>query len=65
LKKAMLGAAKEKIALVDSSKLGHKAFARIEDVSAFTKIITDPGIDPAMAAAIREHGGNLIIAPEE
>lgn len=65
LKKAMLAAAKERIAIVDSSKMGHKAFARIADVSAFDKIITDPGIDPAMAAAIREHGGNLIIAPEE
>ena len=65
LKKAMLAAAKEKIALVDSSKLGHRAFARIDDLSAFTTIITDPGIDPAMAEAIREHGGDLVIAPAD
>jgi DeoR/GlpR family transcriptional regulator of sugar metabolism len=63
LKKAMLVAAKEKFALVDSSKLGHRAFARIDELANFTQIITDPGIDRATALAIRENGGNLIIAP--
>lgn len=63
LKKVMLAAAKERIALVDSSKLGHRGFARIEGLTGFTAIITDPGIDPAMTTAIRENGGNLVITP--
>ena len=65
LKKAMLAAAKTRVAIIDSSKMGHRAFARIAEVTEFSEIVTDPGIDLAMAAAIREMGGNLAIAPAE
>lgn len=65
LKKQMMTAARESICVVDSSKIGHKAFARIAGVEDFTKIITDPGIEPAMADAIRQKGTELIIASSE
>lgn len=65
LKKAMLVAARERIVLVDSSKLGHRAFARIDGLDGFSMIITDPGISMDMATAIQENGGNLIIAPAD
>ena len=65
LKKTMLAAGKAKIALVDSSKMGHRAFAQIADVGEFAQIITDTGIDSEMARAIGENGGILTIAQLE
>ncbi|MFI5254184.1 MAG: DeoR/GlpR family DNA-binding transcription regulator [Candidatus Limnocylindrales bacterium] len=63
VKRAMIEAAARVVLLADHSKFGRESLAKIAPITAVDTIITDPGIDPAEADAIREAGVELIIAP--
>lgn len=59
----MAGRASESYMLADSSKIGVRAFATIEDHS-FQKLITDSGITDEQLQAFREAGTDVIVAPD-
>jgi DeoR/GlpR family transcriptional regulator of sugar metabolism len=61
-KRAMIEAATEVILLADHSKFGRAALIRVAPITAVSRIITTPGIDPDEAAAIRDLGIELIVA---
>lgn len=56
--------ASEAYILADSSKIGQRAFATMDQVH-FGNIITDSAITDAQLAAFREAGTNVIVAPAE
>ena len=60
-KRAMIEAASEVILLADHSKFGREALVRVAPITAVHRIVTSVGIDPDEAAAIRDHGIELII----
>lgn len=62
LKKRMVEAAAAVIAIVDSSKLGYVAFARICPLDQIARLITDDAADPALLARIEEMGTPITLA---
>lgn len=62
LKRAMVRAAKEVIAIVDHTKWGHVGFVSFASIDQVDCIITDNGAPPDMVAALREAGVDVIIA---
>jgi DeoR/GlpR family transcriptional regulator of sugar metabolism len=60
-KRAMIEAASEVILLADHSKFGREALVRVAPLTAVHRIVTSSGIDPEIAAAIRDRGIDLII----
>ena len=45
-----------------AEKLGRRSFARICDLSAIQRIVTDSSADPAMVAAMRSRGVEVVLA---
>jgi DeoR/GlpR family transcriptional regulator of sugar metabolism len=62
LKRAMVRAAKEVIAIVDHTKWGHVGFVSFVSIDQVDCIITDDGAPPDMVAVLREAGVDVIIA---
>jgi DeoR/GlpR family transcriptional regulator of sugar metabolism len=62
LKRAMVRAAKEVIAIVDHTKWGHVGFVSFASIDQVDCVITDDGAPPDMVAALREAGVDVIIA---
>jgi len=56
LKQTMIGIADEAILLVDSSKFGQQAFARVADLGDMTAVITDRGLPADVRAALADRG---------
>lgn len=56
IKRAMIRSARRTIVLVDNSKFQAPAFCTFGELSQVSEIITDDGIDPGVAAAIRGTG---------
>ncbi|MER8183151.1 DeoR/GlpR family DNA-binding transcription regulator [Kitasatospora sp. NPDC094015] len=54
--------ARRVVVAADSSKLGHRAFARICGLDAVDALVTDSAVDPALAAAFTEAGVEVITA---
>lgn len=65
VKRAMMASAAEVILLADSSKFNARSLFKVAPLEAVSLVITDSGIDDAMAAAIRERGIDLIVAPAD
>lgn len=49
--------------VADSTKIGVRAFATVDDLSAFTGLVTDDGIKPEDVEAFKERGLRVIVAP--
>lgn len=62
LKRAMVRAAKEVIAIVDHTKWGHVGFVSFASIDQVDKVITDDKAPPDMVAALRGAGVDVIIA---
>jgi DeoR/GlpR family transcriptional regulator of sugar metabolism len=62
LKRAMLGVARTTFVLADSSKFGKHALVRVAGIDEIDRIISDDGLDPAIAQAL---GERLLLAPLE
>lgn len=62
MKKAMLKAANEVIAAVDSSKWGYVGFALIGPVTSVQRIVTDANVDTAQVAQVRDQGVDVVVA---
>jgi DeoR family deoxyribose operon repressor len=60
-KKAILGSAKSRILVVDSSKFGQTKSVYFADMSSFQTVITDTGIPEDYARFIRDLGVELIL----
>ena len=63
LKRAMIGSARRKILLVDSSKFTQPAFATFCDLSAIDEVITDDGLDAEQLAALRALHPKVTVVP--
>jgi DeoR family transcriptional regulator, fructose operon transcriptional repressor len=62
VKRAMIAAASEVILLADSSKFGHDSLVRVAPLGVLSRIVTSPGIDPDLKAALVELGIEVIVA---
>jgi DeoR/GlpR family transcriptional regulator of sugar metabolism len=62
LKRAMVCAAKEVIAIVDHTKWGQVGFVSFASIDQVDCVITDDGAPPDMAAALQKAGVDVIIA---
>lgn len=62
VKRAMIAAASEVILLADSSKFGHDSLVRVAPLGVLSRIVTSPGIDPDLKAALAEIGIEVIVA---
>lgn len=62
MKKMMLQAANEVIAVVDSSKWGYVGFALIGPVTAVNRMVTDDKVDPKDVARLEELGIQVTVA---
>ena len=62
LKRAAMASARRCIAIADSSKLGHVAFARTCPVSDIDALVTDEGAPPGLVAELRGAGVEVVIA---
>lgn len=62
LKKRMVQAAAQVIALVDSSKLGYVGFSRIIPISGIHTLVTDSGIQPNIRRELEERGVKVRVA---
>jgi DeoR/GlpR family transcriptional regulator of sugar metabolism len=60
VKLAMIDVAREVYLLADSTKFGKAAFAALGSMDMVDCLITDSGIDPAIAARIREMGVEIV-----
>ncbi|ALE91596.1 alkaline phosphatase [Arthrobacter alpinus] len=60
----MAGRASESYMLADSSKIGKRAFATMEE-SSYYRLITDSGITAEQLLAFADAGTEVIVAPEE
>lgn len=58
----MASRARRAVVVVDSSKLGHRAFAAMGGAKLFTTVVTDDGITTDQRDAFVEHGYELIVA---
>lgn len=63
LKRLMIAAARRVVLLADSGKFQPAAFCRICDVSDIHEMVTDAGIAPQDAQALRDAGVEVTIAP--
>lgn len=63
MKKLMLTAANEVIAIVDSSKWGYVGFALIGPPNSVDHIVTDDGVDPAEVSRMEKHGVKVSVSP--
>jgi DeoR/GlpR family transcriptional regulator of sugar metabolism len=63
IKRVMIRSARRTILLADSSKFQAPAFATFGDLSQIAEVISDEGIDPAVAASIGSFGPNLTVVP--
>ena len=61
-KRAPMGVADQRVLLVDSSKFGVTALIRLAALSDFDIVLTDSGIAPTEAEALRQNGVNLRVA---
>ena len=61
----MMQQAQEVILLVDSSKFGQQALARLGDLSEVDKVVTDSAIPDDQRQAIESAGCHLIVASVE
>jgi DeoR family transcriptional regulator of aga operon len=64
VKKRMIAAARRRVVLADSSKLGTVALARLCPVEEVDLVITGVGADPAAVEALRERGCEVRIADD-
>ena len=62
LKRAMIGAARRVVALVDHSKLGHDHFIRFADWSDVDVLVTNTEVDATTVAAIEALGTSVLLA---
>lgn len=58
-KRALMNAADRKVLLIDSSKFGKTALIRLAALTEFDQVITDSGIAPEEADALRKHNVQL------
>ena len=58
-KRALMAAADRKVLLIDSSKFGKTALIKLASLTEFDQVITDSGISPAEADALRKEGVDL------
>jgi DeoR/GlpR family transcriptional regulator of sugar metabolism len=63
IKRFMAGAAREVIAIVDSSKWGRVAFATFCRIEGITTVISDEGAPVEMVRALRQRGINVQLVP--
>lgn len=63
VKRAMLDTGGMHVLLVDARKFGGEALHRVANLRDFDCVFTDDGIDPIIAAKLRDQQINLIIAP--
>lgn len=63
LKRLMIAAARRVVLLADSSKFQPAAFCKICELSDIHEMVTDEGISPQDAHALRELGVEVVIAP--
>ena len=63
LKRAMIGAARRRILLVDSAKFAAPAFATFCELSAIDEVITDDGIAADQLTALRALHSNVTVVP--
>ncbi len=62
IKRAMIKAALEVVLVVTHDKIGKKSFTPITPLESLSAIVTDPGVDPALASSFRERGVRIIVA---
>jgi DeoR family fructose operon transcriptional repressor len=62
IKRAMLASAKSNVVLADSSKLDSVYVSTFADASELGRLVTDDGADPAVVAALREAGVEVLLA---
>ena len=62
IKKTFLARAKQVIALVDHTKLGHISFATICPLSSISHLITDASADPDQVEALQQAGLDVLLA---
>ncbi|MFV0427255.1 MAG: DeoR/GlpR family DNA-binding transcription regulator [Beutenbergiaceae bacterium] len=68
VKRELMEQAELSVLLVDHTKFDRRALHRQADLSEFTLVITDDGIDPESEAMLRDHVENVIVVstnPEE
>jgi DeoR/GlpR family transcriptional regulator of sugar metabolism len=63
IKQAMIHAAVKVVVVADHTKFGRTAFARVGDLRDVHMVITDSGLSPELAAAVREAGVELRLVP--
>ncbi len=63
IKRAMIRSARRTILLVDSTKFQAPAFCTFAQLSQFSEVITDQGVDPEVAAGLRASGTDLTVVP--
>jgi DeoR/GlpR family transcriptional regulator of sugar metabolism len=61
IKKAIIKAARIRIALVDHSKFGKQGFAFVGPVTELTTLITDSGASPADLQTLKDLGVQVIV----
>ncbi len=62
LNQAMIGQAKEVVAVFDSSKLNKKSFAHIADLNQIATIVTDRNIQTGILTQLRQKGIQILLA---
>jgi DeoR family fructose operon transcriptional repressor len=61
-KNAMIACARRRVLLVDHTKIGNDTFCRFGDLGDLDVLITDDGLDPQLAAELREAVPRLVSA---
>jgi DeoR/GlpR family transcriptional regulator of sugar metabolism len=61
VKRGLVAACKEVIAVVDSSKWGHLALASFAPTERIRRVISDKGAPPAMVDELRAQGLDVIL----
>ncbi len=61
-KRALIGAAQQVVALVDSTKIGHESAIRFAALADVDCLVTDSGIERAVRRAIEKAGVEVIVA---
>jgi DeoR family fructose operon transcriptional repressor len=62
VKRAMLGTARRAVLLADHTKVGNDCFARFGDLDQLDTLITDSGLDAALAAELEAAGPRVVRA---
>lgn len=63
MKRRAMDIAERSVLVVDGSKVGVDAFAKIADIEEFAAIVTDASAPPAAVGALRDRGVEVIVAP--